>query len=162
MTRLHMLSAALGAIVLTATPLSVQLSTTASPSLKVDTANARVGRPLTPVSVAGVNRRQNRRAAYGYGYGAGVVGAGLGAAAIGTAAAVGAAPYYGGTGYYSGGPYASYSNGAYAPYSSGSYASPDGSYASYPAPVQNAPAFGTFCVPGTMVQMQDGEMHLCQ
>ena len=152
MTRLHLLSAAIGAIVLTATPLSVQLSTTTSPSLKVDTADARVGRPLTPVSVAGVNRRHNRRAAYGYGYGAGVVGAGLGAAAIGTAAAVSAAPYYGGTGYYSGGPYASYSNGSYA----------SGSYASYPAPVQNAPAFGTFCVPGTMVQMQDGQMHLCQ
>jgi hypothetical protein len=152
LTRLHLLSAAIGAIVLTATPLSVQLSTTTSPSLKVDAANARVGRPLTPVSVAGVNRRHNRRAAYGYG--AGVVGAGLGAAAIGTAAAVGAAPYYGGAGYYSGGPYASYSNG--------SYASSDGSYASYPAPVQNAPAFGTFCVPGTMVQMQDGQMHLCQ
>jgi hypothetical protein len=152
LTKLHLLSAAIGAIVLTATPLSVQLSTTTSPSLTVDTASARVGRPLTPVSVAGVNRRQNRRAAYGYGYGAGVVGAGLGAAAIGTAAAVGAAPYYSGTGYYSGGPYAPYSNGSYA----------SGSYASYPAPVQNAPAPGTFCVPGTMVEMQDGQMHLCQ
>ncbi len=146
MTRLHLLSAAIGAIVLTATPLSVQLSATTSPSLGVDTANARVGRPLTPVSVAGVNRRQNRRATYGYG--AAAVGAGLGAAAIGTAAAVSAAPYYGGTGYYSGGPYASYSS------------DPNASYAA--APVQSAPAFGTFCVPGTMVQMQDGQMHLCQ
>src|SRR6202795_584631 len=52
-------------------------------SLSVEKAEARVGRPLTPVSVAGVARRQNRRAAYG----AGVVGAG--AAAVGTAAAIG-------------------------------------------------------------------------
>ena len=77
-------------------------------SLSVEKAEARVGRPLTPVSVAGVARRQNRRAAYG----AGVVGAG--AAAVGTAAAVaatspnwgwGGAPYRTGTGYYAGGPY---------------------------------------------------------
>jgi hypothetical protein len=83
-------------------------------SLSVEKAEARVGRPLTPVSVAGVARRQNRRAAYG----AGVVGAG--AAAVGTAAAIGTAgaiaatspnwgwggsPYQTGTGYYAGGPY---------------------------------------------------------
>ena len=54
-------------------------------SLSIESAQARVGRPLTPVSVAGVARRHNRRAAYG----AGVVGAG--AAAVGTAAAIGAA-----------------------------------------------------------------------
>lgn len=146
MTRLHLLSVAVGTVVLAATPLSLQLSGTMLPTLAFDTAGARVGHPLTPVSVAGVNRRHNRRAAYGYG--AGVVGAGLGAAAIGTAAAVGAAPYYGGAGYYSGGPYASYSG------------DPNASYAA--APVQSSPAFGTFCVPGTMVQMQDGQMHLCQ
>src|ERR1700676_1962282 len=61
-------------------------------SLSVEKAEARAGRPLTPVSVAGVARRQNRRAVYG----AGVVGAGAAAvgtaAAIGTAAAVGAPP----------------------------------------------------------------------
>jgi hypothetical protein len=77
-------------------------------SLSVEKAEARIGRPLTPVSVAGVARRQNRRAVYG----AGVVGAG--AAAVGTAAAVaatspnwgwGGAPYRTGTGYYAGGPY---------------------------------------------------------
>jgi hypothetical protein len=44
-------------------------------SLSVENAQARIGRPLTPVSVAGVARRQTRRAAYGYG--AGVVGATL-------------------------------------------------------------------------------------
>ena len=53
--------------------------------LSIESAQARVGRPLTPVSVAGVARRQNRRAVYG----AGVVGAG--AAAVGTAAAIGTA-----------------------------------------------------------------------
>src|SRR5882762_9735223 len=83
-------------------------------SLSVESAQARVGRPLTPVSVAGVARRQTRRAVYG----AGVVGAG--AAAVGTAAAIGTAgaiaatspnwgwgagPYQTGTGYYAGGPY---------------------------------------------------------
>ena len=79
-------------------------------SLSIESAQARVGRPLTPVSVAGVARRQNRRAVYGGGYGAGVVGAG--AVAAGTAAAVaatspnwgwGGTPYR--TGYYAGGPY---------------------------------------------------------
>ncbi|MGJ4944501.1 hypothetical protein ACQR1W_28320 [Bradyrhizobium sp. HKCCYLS1011] len=78
-------------------------------SLSVDHAQARIGRPLTPLSGAGVARRNYRRSVYG----TGVVGAGLGAAAIGTAAAVGAAtspywggdPYYRGQGYYAGGPY---------------------------------------------------------
>ena len=75
-------------------------------SLSVENAQARVGRPLTPVSAAGVARRQTRRAVYG----AGVVGAGAAAvgtaAAIGTAAAVGAtSPFYTGAGYYGGSPY---------------------------------------------------------
>jgi hypothetical protein len=77
-------------------------------SLSVESAQARVGRPLTPVSVAGVARRQNRRAVYG----AGAIGAG--AVAAGTAAAVAATspgwgwggnPYQTGTGYYAAGPY---------------------------------------------------------
>ena len=46
-------------------------------SISVDSAQARVGRPLTPVSVAGVARRTARRGAYG-------------AAAVGTAAAIAA------------------------------------------------------------------------
>jgi hypothetical protein len=137
MNKLTLLGVVVGATLLAATPLSLRLSFTANPALSVDKADARVGRPLSPVSVAGVARRQDRRGAYGYG--AGVVGAGVGAAAIGTAAAVSAAPYDSGAGYYSG-----------------------GAYASYPMPTAPAPAFGTFCVPGTMVQMQDGQMHLCQ
>src|ERR1700731_2492605 len=85
-------------------------------SLSVECAQARGGRPLTPVSVAGVARRQTRRAVYGGGEGAGVIGprgaAGGTAAAIGTAGAVAATspnwgwggnPYR--TGYYAGGPY---------------------------------------------------------
>ena len=46
-----------------------------SPSVAVDSAQARVGRPLTPVSVAGVARRSTRRAVVG--------GAAVGAAASG-------------------------------------------------------------------------------
>src|SRR4051794_21449308 len=87
-----------------ATLLSFGWSEQGSVSLSVENAQARVGRPLTPMSGAGVARRHYRRGAYGYG-------AGVGAAAIGTAAAVGAAaswggdPYHEGTGYYQGGPY---------------------------------------------------------
>ena len=51
-------------------------------SLSIESAQARVGRPLTPMSVAGVARRQNRRAVYGGGYGVGA-----GAVAAGTVAA---------------------------------------------------------------------------
>ena len=83
-------------------------------SLSIESAQARVGRPLTPVSAAGVARRQTRRGVYG----AGAIG--VGAAAVGTAAAIGTAgavaatspgwgwggnPYQTGTGYYAGGPY---------------------------------------------------------
>ena len=45
--------------------------------LSIQSAEARVGRPATPVSVAGVARRQTRRAVVG--------GAAVGAAAVGTA-----------------------------------------------------------------------------
>lgn len=66
---------ALFACILCATPLSLRLSPEGRVSLSVDTASAVIGRPLTPMSVAGVNRRAHRRAYrhdyYGYGYGAG-------------------------------------------------------------------------------------------
>ena len=110
-------------------------------SLSVESAQARVGRPLTPVSVAGVARRQTRRAVYG----AGVVGAG--AAAVGTAGAVAATspnwgwggPYQTGTGYYAGGPYYGGSiRGAQASY-----------YGGYPS----APAWGG-------VSSKDREMYI--
>ena len=99
----HVRKAALAATAFTCAALfSFGWSEQSGISLSVENAQARVGRPLTPVSVAGVARRQARRGAYGYG--ARAVGVGVGAAAIGTAAAVGAAtspwgwgggPYYG-------------------------------------------------------------------
>lgn len=117
-------------------------------SLSVEGAQARVGRPLTPMSAAGVARRQNRRAAYGYG--AGVVGAGVaGAAALGTAAAVaatspnwgwGSGPYYGGAGYV-GGPY--YTRTGY----TGS--EPLGANAYY-APSTASPSAGWYITPNGM------------
>ncbi len=56
------------AIVLTAVglfcavPLSLNWSQTNGPGLSLDNAQARVGRPATPASVAGVARRTTRRA----------------------------------------------------------------------------------------------------
>jgi len=56
--------------------MSLRFSPEGNVSLSVDTASAVIGRPLTPGSVAGVNRRVHRRAYrrgyygnYGYGYG---------------------------------------------------------------------------------------------
>ena len=85
-------------------------------SLSIESAQARVGRPLTPVSVAGVARRQYRRGTYGYGYGAGVVGAGLAAGAVGTAAVAATSPW---------GYRAAY---GYGPVTAGAAASPSGYY----------------------------------
>src|SRR6516165_5089863 len=71
---------ALGLVVATAVvwsaPVTIDLAPTKTPSLSVDTADARLGRPLTPMSVAGVNRRRHRRALYGAAA-AGAVGYGL-------------------------------------------------------------------------------------
>lgn len=55
---------ALGAALLTLAPISLGWSPATS-VLSLQTANARVGRPLTPGSVAGVHRRTTRRAYYG-------------------------------------------------------------------------------------------------
>jgi hypothetical protein len=64
------------ACILCATPLSLRLSPEGNVALSADSASARIGRPLTATSVAGVNRRVHRRAYrrgyygnYGYGYG---------------------------------------------------------------------------------------------
>src|SRR4030095_10789754 len=60
------------AAVLCAAPISLHLSQDKGLSLSVDKARARIGRPLTPGSVAGVHRRYERRAyrrgSYGHGY----------------------------------------------------------------------------------------------
>src|SRR5215469_11489561 len=59
-----------------AAPFSLHWSPTKTLSLSVDTADARLGRPLTPMSVAGVNRRVHRRAYYGAAAAAGAAGYG--------------------------------------------------------------------------------------
>jgi hypothetical protein len=61
MKKLSMLGIIAGAALLTATPLSLQWSQK-NVALSLDSADARVGRPLTATSVAGVNRRVHRRA----------------------------------------------------------------------------------------------------
>jgi hypothetical protein len=66
MKKLSMLGIIAGAALLTATPLSLQWSQK-NVALSLDSADARVGRPLTATSVAGVNRRVHRRA-YRRGY----------------------------------------------------------------------------------------------
>ena len=118
-----------------ATLLSVNWTEQKGVSLSVESAQARVGRPLTPVSVAGVARRQGRRAAVGAAaVGAGVAGAAVVGAGIATAGYYGTpAPYYG-----SGGPYAYYGAQDYA--------------------TRN----GFVCQPGTMVRLDDGRMYPCQ
>jgi len=152
-------------------------------SLSIDSAQARVGRPGTPMSVAGVARRQDRRAGLTYGggryygssnnrgglvggadngtYSPGVVGAGLaGAAAVGTAAAVAATRpwgwggYYGG-GYYGGGPYAAYGGGPYV--GTGALAANayySGGYGTYNA--------GPSCMPGALYIASDGLVQMCK
>ena len=66
MKKLSMLGIIVGAALLTATPFSLQWSQK-NVALSLESADARVGRPLTATSVAGVNRRVHRRA-YRRGY----------------------------------------------------------------------------------------------
>jgi len=58
----------MGAAMLCAAPISFHQSQTNGLTLSVDKARARIGRPLTPGSIAGVHRRYERRAYYGRGY----------------------------------------------------------------------------------------------
>jgi hypothetical protein len=76
MKELNALAVALGAAVMCATPVSLQWSSEKTPFLALNTADARVGRPLTPGSVAGVHRRVERRAYRRGAVAAGAVGAG--------------------------------------------------------------------------------------
>ena len=64
------------AAVLCAAPISLHQSQDKGLSLSVDKALARIGRPLTPGSVAGVHRRYERRAYRGGYYGHGNYGQG--------------------------------------------------------------------------------------
>jgi hypothetical protein len=65
MKRLSALGIIAATVLFCAAPLSLHWSVTKTPSLSLDSADARIGRPLTPMSVAGVNRRVHRRAYYG-------------------------------------------------------------------------------------------------
>ena len=107
-----------GAALLTAAPFSLQWSQKAV-TLSLDSADARIGRPLTPFSVAGVHRRAYRRAVYGAAaYG---VGSYYGASGYGSSYGY---PAYGYGSYASGYGYPAYGYGSYAPrYGYGSYAS---------------------------------------
>ena len=147
-------------------------------SLSVESAQARVGRPLTPVSAAGVARRQNRRAAYQYDAAgiagpmavnyAGIAGAAGTAAVAGTAAAVAATQPWG----WGGGPY--YGNQPYvaqAYYGGPIDSKPFYLQRAYPA---NGPWYvangwagykaqgGIVCDPGSLIKGDDGLMHVCQ
>jgi hypothetical protein len=95
--RRGLLGVALGAALLSAAPISLHWSATTGPSLSLDRAHARIGQPLSPGSVAGVNRRVNRRTAR-RGYYGGVAAAGA-AAGINNGEDTGYSPYYGGSGY---------------------------------------------------------------
>ncbi|UGY05426.1 hypothetical protein [Bradyrhizobium quebecense] len=141
-----------------ATLFSITWSEQGGISASVESAQARVGRPLTPMSAAGVARRHTRRAAYGYGVGAGIAAT----AAVATAAATAPVyagwgtnnwtdayaaqtdphfgkPYYPARAYYGGSPYYGYAG-----------------WSDYKA------ANGITCEPGTMTKMADGHTYVCQ
>ena len=72
MKKISLIAATLvGASVLCAAPISLHQTQDKGLTLSVDKARARVGRPLTPGSIAGVHRRYERRAYRGGYYGAG-------------------------------------------------------------------------------------------
>ena len=83
MKKLTLLSITLAAALLATAPFSLNWSPAKTLSLSLDRAEARIGRPLTPGSVAGVNRRVHRRAYYGAAAGAAAAGAYYGRPACG-------------------------------------------------------------------------------
>ena len=93
----------MGAAILCAAPFSLQWSQK-TVKLSLDSAEARIGRPLTPFSVAGVHRRAYRRAVYG------------------TAAAYGVGSYYGASGYPGYGYRSLYASAGYPGYGYGGWA----------------------------------------
>jgi hypothetical protein len=100
MKKLSLFACVSAALVCAAVPASFNWSPGNVTLLSLDTAEARVGRPLTATSVAGVSRRVHRRA-----YRRAAAGAAVGAAAVG--GATGAA--------YVGGPAPAYRPGPAAP-----------------------------------------------
>lgn len=139
-------------------------------SLSVESAQARVGRPLTPVSVAGVARRHNRRAGY---YAAGAVGAGAAAAVTAGAVAAATAPGYYGPGYNRG--YNTWGHntwgGAYAAQTDPYFGQAHYVHRAYPG---HSPYYGYSgwdeykarngiqCNPGSATKLDDGQMYFCQ
>ena len=88
MKKLSLFACVSAALVCAAVPVSFNRSPANVTLFSLDTAEARVGRPLTATSVAGVSRRVHRRE-----YRRAAAGAAVGAAAVGTAAG---AAYVGG------------------------------------------------------------------
>jgi len=85
MKKLSLFACVSAALVCAAAPAPLNWSRTNVTLFSLDTAEARVGRPLTTTSVAGVSRRVHRRE-----YRRAAAGAAIGAAAVGRAAARGA------------------------------------------------------------------------
>ena len=100
MKKLSLFASVSAALVCAAVPASFNWSPANGTLFFLDTAEARVGRPLTATSVAGVSRRVHRRE-----YRRAAVGAAVGAAVVGGAAA----------GAYVGGPAPAYGPGPAAP-----------------------------------------------
>lgn len=70
MKKLTLVGVALGTAFLAVAPISLHWTPAKGPLLSLNTAEARIGRPLTPGSIAGVHRRVHRRAyRRGYYYG---------------------------------------------------------------------------------------------
>ena len=88
MKKLSMLGIISGAALLTAVPFTLQWSQN-NVTVSLDSAEARIGRPLTATSVAGVSRRVHRRTYRRAAVYAGAAGAGV----------YGLGSYYGGYGY---------------------------------------------------------------
>jgi len=120
MTKITVLGIIGGAALLVALPVSLQWSQK-NVALSLDTADARIGRPGTALSVAGVNRRAYRRAARAAVYGGAIGAVGYGAYYGGYGYPAYSAPYYG-TGYGYGSYYGGYGYPGYyssAPYNPG-------------------------------------------
>jgi hypothetical protein len=62
MKKMSMIGVLMGAAIVCAAPISLNQSPDKGLSISLNSAEARIGRPLTPGSVAGVNRRVHRRA----------------------------------------------------------------------------------------------------
>src|SRR5258705_6917025 len=105
MKKLSLFASVSAALVCAAVPASLNWSPGNGTLFSLDTAEARVGRPLTATSVAGVSRRVHRREYRRAAAGAAVGAAAVGGAAAGPAYVGGAAPAYApGPATYVGGP----------------------------------------------------------